>query len=192
MTIALYARTSTKQQSVEGQLEKLRAYERHRGAEGVEYTDHGVSGAKAKRPGLDALLAAVRRREVEAVVCTKLDRIARSTVHLHTLVDELEEHDCALVVLDQTGIDTGTTSGRLVLDVLAAVAAFERALILERVGEGKARAQARGVRFGRPNALGPKEVRRAQRLRASGHSVRAIAERLGVGSSTVQRALGRR
>src|SRR5262249_4907935 len=81
---ALYARVSTAEQSPAGQLETLRAFANARGWPVVEYVDHGVSGATERRPGLDALLAAVRARAVDVVACVKLDRLARSTHHLVT------------------------------------------------------------------------------------------------------------
>jgi resolvase-like protein len=102
-----------------------------RGWSALEFVDHGVSGAKASRPALDALLAAARSRKVDILACTKLDRLARSTHHLVTLGKELEALGVDLVVLDQT-IDTTTPSGRLLFHVLAAIAEFERDLIRER------------------------------------------------------------
>jgi hypothetical protein len=116
--LALYARCSTADQDLASQLRQLHDYASRRGAEALEFKDHGVSGAKAARPGLDALLATVRRREVEAVVCTRLDRLGRSAAHLAALADELKALGVALVVLD-LGLDTATPQGALVLGVLA-------------------------------------------------------------------------
>ena len=110
--LALYARVSTTDQHPDAQLAELRAYAARRGAEAAEYVDHGVFGAKDRRPALDAVMAAVRRREVEAVVVTRLDRVARSVRHLTQLAVELEALGVALVVLNQA-IDTSTPSGRL-------------------------------------------------------------------------------
>ncbi len=132
---ALYARVSTVEQTPENQLVALRGFASARGWSLTEFVDHGVSGAKEKRPQLDALLADVRRRKFDLIVVTKLDRLARSTRHLVTLAGELEALGVDLVVLDQA-IDTTTPSGRLLFHVLAAIAEFERDLIRDRVMAG--------------------------------------------------------
>ncbi len=186
--LALYARVSTRDQHPDAQLAELRAYARRRGAEAVEYVDHGLSGANDQRPALDALVTAVSRREVGAVVVTKLDRIARSVRHLTQLAADLEELDVALVVLDQA-IDTSTSSGRLLFHVLGSIAEFERDLIRERTAAGLAAARRRGRHPGRPRALDRRARARARRLRQSGHSIRAIAQKLGASKSVVAREL---
>jgi len=109
----------------------------------MKYVDHGVSGAKERRSGLDTLLAAVRRREVAVIVVTKLDRLARSLHQLVALGRELEALGVDLVVTDQT-VDTTTPAGRLLFHVLGAIADFERSLISDRVVAGLRRAQGTG------------------------------------------------
>src|SRR5438445_13416154 len=148
---ALYARVSTGEQSTETQLHALRRYAEARGWGIHEFVDHGVSGAKERRPALDRLVKAARARQVDVVVVTKLDRLARSTHHLVSLGRELATLGVDLVVLDQQ-IDTTTPSGRLLFHVLAAIAEFERDLISERVKAGLERAKAKGIRLGRPTA----------------------------------------
>ena len=102
MRLAIYARVSTREQTVDLQLETVRAYAKARGAEVAgEYLDEGVSGAKDRRPALDRLLTDARRRRFDAVVCTKLDRLARSTRHLTNLAADLEAVGVDLVVIDQ-------------------------------------------------------------------------------------------
>ncbi len=133
-------------------------------------------------------MAAVRRREVEAVVVTKLDRMARSVRHLTGLAAELEPLGVALVVLDQA-IDTSTPTGRLLFHVLGAIAEFERDLVRERTAAGLAAARRRGRHPGRPRAMDQASRARARRLRLSGHPIRAIAEKLGVSKSVVAREL---
>ena len=150
-TAAIYARCSTDRQELDAQLHQLRDYARRRGVRAVEYTDAAVSGAKASRPGLDALMAACRRREVGAVVVTRLDRLGRSSAHLAALAEEFRALGVSLVVLD-LALDTATPQGALVLGVLAQVAQFERELIRERVRDGLAQARRRGTRLGRPPA----------------------------------------
>ncbi len=116
--IALYARCSTAEQHPDAQLHELRVYARRRGAEAIEYVDLAESGAKDRRPGLDRLVAAARRRRIDAIACTTLDRLARSVRHLTALAAELEALGVDIVVLDQA-IDTGTPTGRLLFHVLA-------------------------------------------------------------------------
>jgi DNA invertase Pin-like site-specific DNA recombinase len=183
----LYVRVSTTEQAPENQLAALRAFATARGWRATEYVDHGTSGAKDRRPALDALLAAARARRLDIVACTKLDRLARSTHHLVTLAKELETLGVDLVVLDQV-IDTTTPSGRLLFHVLAAIAEFERDLIRDRVIAGIRRAKAQGRRLGRPRAY-QVDVNRARALQGDGLSMRAVARALGVHPSAVSRAL---
>jgi DNA invertase Pin-like site-specific DNA recombinase len=147
-----------------------------------------VSGAREHRSGLDALLAAARTRKVDVVAVVKLDRLARSTRHLVTLVAELEALGVDLVVLDQN-IDTTTPAGRLLFHMLAAIAEFERDLIRERVIAGVRRARALGKHLGRPK-IHHVDIARAQALRAEGQSWRATARALGVHPMALRRAIG--
>ena len=89
MRAAIYTRVSTLDQEPENQLQELRRYAQARGWETVEYVDHGVSGARDRRPALDRLVADARRRTVDTVVVWRLDRLGRSLRHLVTLLDEL-------------------------------------------------------------------------------------------------------
>jgi len=186
--LALYARVSTADQTVDPQLDALRAYAARRGADAVEYVDEGVSGAKDRRPALDRLLADARRRRFEAVAVVKLDRLARSVHHLTALGREFEALGIALVVLDQS-IDTATPSGRLLFHVLGSIAEFERDLIRERTRAGLAAARRRGKRLGRPPVLDGEGRARARRLRSAGRSLREIAAVLGVSHTAVAREL---
>ncbi len=189
MKTGLYARVSTNDQRLEPQLDALRAWAAARGADVLESTDHGVSGRKDRRPGLDALLDAIRRREVDALVCTKLDRLARSLPHLIRLAAELEENGCDLIVLDQA-IDTSTSSGRLVFGILGSIAAFEADLCRERTRAGLAAARRRGVKLGRRPALDAERIARARRMRGAGRSLREIGRVLGCSTTAVLRAIG--
>src|SRR6516165_1277578 len=98
--IALYARVSTSEQNLDAQLHALREYAVRRNAVGIEYLDHGVSGARDRRPGLDRLMAEARRHAFNVLACTKLDRLARSVRHLTALAAELEALGIDFVVLD--------------------------------------------------------------------------------------------
>lgn len=185
--VAIYARASTSGQSTEPQLDALRAWATRSGVEAVEFVDNGVSGKRDRRPALDALLDAVKRREVDGVAVVKLDRLARSMRHLTTLADTFDALGTDLIVLDQA-VDTRTPSGKLLFGVLAAVAEFERELIVSRTRAGLAAAKRRGVRLGRKPVLDRRGVDRAVRLRRSGKSLRAVGEMLGVSAATVLKA----
>ena len=135
------------------------------------------------------MMAAVRRREVDAVAVTKLDRLARSTRHLCEISDELKAVGADLVVLDQA-IDTSTPSGKLLFDVLAAVAEFEGGLIRERTRAGLEAARRRGRKLGRPRRVFERrQVQRAKRLHGNGKSVRQVAEALCVSKTMAHRML---
>jgi DNA invertase Pin-like site-specific DNA recombinase len=184
---ALYVRCSTGTQELENQLAPLRDYGAARGWHVQEFADHGISGAKDRRPALDAMLAAVRARKLDVVAIVKLDRLARSTRHLVTLVAELEALGVDLVVIDQA-IDTTTPAGRLLFHVLASIAEFERDLIVDRVRAGVARARAQGKHLGRPR-VHRIDAERARELLAQGLSLRAVARSFKVHPMVVRRAL---
>src|SRR5262245_49245534 len=114
--VAVYARVSTSDQTCENQLLELRRYVEARGWSAMEYVDHGVSGSKDRRPALDQLTTAVRRHQVDAVVCWRLDRLGRNLRHLVLLLDEWQSRGIAFVTLSE-GIDTSTAAGRLVAGV---------------------------------------------------------------------------
>ena len=187
MTAAIYARVSTLDQEPENQLAELRRYVRARSwPAAVEYVDHGVSGAKDRRPALDRLIRDARRRRVDVLVVWRLDRLGRNLRHLVTLLDELHAVGVSFVSLGE-GIDCTTPAGRLQLHVLAALAEFERARIAERVTAGLARARRQGKRLGRREKVVPERVLAPVR----GLSVRQASEILGVSKSTAQRWLAR-
>lgn len=194
MKVVLYARVSTSDQSCEAQLLELRAYCAGRKWTIVqEYTDT-ISGTKADRPGLDALMAMVRTKIVDAVCAVKIDRMARSLVHFSRLAAELVKHDIALICPSQ-GIDTSKSNpcGKFQMNILAAVAEFERDLISERTKAGLAVARAAGKVLGKPSKKLPPEaeqkeiVMRWVEARAPG-GYDGLAERLGgVNRSTAWR-----
>ena len=180
---AIYARVSTLDQEPANQLHELVRYCEARGWQPIEYVDHGVSGSRDRRPGLDRLLKDVRRRKVDVVVCWRLDRLGRSLKHLVLLLEELQALDVAFVSLNE-GIDFSTPAGRLQLHILAALSEFERARIAERVRAGLARATRNGQRLGRPR----QRIAQAELARVAGLSVRRAAEALGVSRSALDRA----
>ena len=150
-----------------------------------------ISGTKTSRAGLDRLMALVRRGKVDIVVCFKLDRLGRSLSHLAALIGEFNAHNVALVVPAQ-GIDTSgaNSAARLQLNILCAVAEFERDLIRERTLAGLVAARKRGARLGRPRSI---DQYRSQvlELKGRGMSRRAIAGELGIPASNVGRLLAK-
>jgi DNA invertase Pin-like site-specific DNA recombinase len=188
MKVALYARVSTTdRQTTETQMRELRAYVAARGWTPTEFVDEGVSGAKDRRPGLDAMLAAARRRTVDAVLVWKLDRLGRNLKHLVNVLAEFQATGVVFVSINE-GIDFSTPAGRLQFHVLAALAEFERGRIQERVKAGLARARAEGVRLGRPRRrIDPKKLAGVANL-----PLREAARRLGVPRTTLQRAVARK
>ena len=157
MKAALYARVSTLDQEPENQLAELRRYVDARGWTAEEFIDKGVSGAKHRRPALDALIKDAKRRRFDVVVCWRLDRLGRNLRHLILLIDELQALGVAFISLHE-GIDATTPAGRLQLHVLGAIAEFERARIAERVRAGLARDRKQGRKLGRPQRPVPESV----------------------------------
>lgn len=182
MRAAIYARVSTVDQEPENQLRELRAYVSARGWSGVEYVDHGISGAKERRPALDQLLADATRRRIDVVVCWRLDRLGRNLRHLVTLLDELTASGVRFVSIGE-GIDLGTPAGRLQLHILAALAEFERERVRERVLAGLERARTQGTALGRPRAALPVD----RLATVASLSATAAAAALGVSRSTIKR-----
>lgn len=188
--VAIYARVSTDGQTADNQLQELRAVAKRAGWHVAgEYVDHAISGAKGRdqRPGLDSLLRAVTRRQVDLVAAWSVDRLGRSLRHLLSLLDEIHGQRVDLY-LHQQGIDTTTAAGRALFQMCGVFAEFERAMIRERVRAGLARARASGKRIGRP-MVSPEVEAKIRALRAQGRGIVKIARALRVGGGTVQRVL---
>jgi DNA invertase Pin-like site-specific DNA recombinase len=186
---AIYARVSTQDQTPDNQLLPLRAFAGARGWTVTEYVDHGISGAKERRPALDTMLKAARSRKLDVIVVTKLDRLARSVHHLLAVAKELEALGVALVVTDQQ-IDTTTPTGRFLFTTLGAVAELERDLIRSRVIAGMSRARAQGKHLGRP-AVHAIDTAQATAMLADGLSLREVARKLGTHATSIKRRLAR-
>jgi DNA invertase Pin-like site-specific DNA recombinase len=184
--VALYARVSTLlAQSPEMQLIELREYACRRGWIVIgEYVDR-ASGAKESRPALDRLMLDAHRGKFDLIAVWKIDRFGRSLRHLVNTLAELEEVGLAFVSL-RDNLDLTTASGRLMFQIVAAMAEFERALIQERVRAGLRNACAKGKRLGRPRIV--VDVARITTLRAQGHSWASIGGELGIGEGTARRA----
>jgi DNA invertase Pin-like site-specific DNA recombinase len=189
--VALYARvsTTTGQQDPEMQLRELREYAKHRGLIIVnEYVDR-MTGSKDSRPSLNRMMADAAQRKFDAVLVWKLDRFGRSLRHLVNALAELEALGMSFISL-RDNLDLTTPSGRLMFQIIGAMAEFERSLIQERVKAGLRNAKAKGRRLGRPPAVVDKT--KVLALRDSGASWRTIAEKLGIGVGTAHRIAQRR
>ena len=177
-----YARVSTSEQSLDRQEDELRAA----GAEMV-YQEVGSGKKGAPRPQWDELLRSLRQGD--KLMVTELSRLGRSTSQLSQLADDLAERGIALRILN-LGIDTGTPSGRLVYQIIAAVAEMERELLIERTNSGLAASRARGRKGGRKREFSPRAVRKAQEQYDKGElSVTEIARIAGVSRQTLYRYL---
>lgn len=187
MRAALYARVSTHAgQNPQVQLAELREYCSRRGWDICgEFVDTGISGARERRPELDRMLLACKRRQVDAVVVYRYDRFARSLRQLVNALCEFDSLGIQFISLHE-GVDTSTPNGRLVFGIFASIAEFERELIRERVRSGIAVARAQGKRIGRPRR--PVDAARVQELRALGWSWAQIAREMELGLGTVHRA----
>jgi DNA invertase Pin-like site-specific DNA recombinase len=183
--IALYTRVSQDTQTTENQRRELMAVAERLGWEVVaEFTDHGISGSKGrdKRPGYDALMKAVARREIDMVASWAVDRLGRSLQNLVTFLTEINAKGVDLY-LHQQALDTSTPSGRAMFGMLSVFADFEREMIISRIKAGLARSTKRS---GRP-PLDAEKVERIKRSLAKGTSINVTAKRLKVGVGTVHR-----
>lgn len=189
MKTGLYARVSTadKGQDPQMQLRELREYCQRRGwAVAREYVDIGVSGAKDSRPELNKLMADAKQRKFDVVLVWKLDRFGRSLKHLVTALGEFQALGITFVSL-RDAFDLTTPAGRLMFNMVASFAEFERDLIGERVRAGIANRRAKGFRVGRkPVAI---DKARLLTLRSEGQTIREIATRLGCSRSLVHQTL---
>lgn len=172
-----YARISTTDQNLDLQLDALKAA----GCERV-YQDEGISGAKAKRPGLESALKRLRRDDV--LVVWKLDRLGRSMRHLIELTTMFDAEGIGFRSLSDA-IDTSTPGGKLYFHLMGAFAEFERNLISERTKAGMAAAKARGVKMGRPRKLTP--VQEAEITRFESEALDAAAREIGAEGRPLER-----
>lgn len=184
----IYLRVSQDSQTTENQFRILQEVAERSGWTIVEvFEDAGVSGAKGrdKRPAFDALLTAVHRREVQIVMAFAVDRLGRSLPDLVAFLSDIQARGCDLY-LHQQNVDTSTPSGRMLFQMLAVFAEFERAIITSRINAGLDRARAKGVQFGRPN-LSLERRSKVQKALGEGLSIRAVAKATGVSTASVQR-----
>ena len=190
MRAAIYCRVSTLDQNPQTQLLDLQQLASQRGFEVVQvYTDHGISGTRQRRPGLDQMLADARRGKFDVVLCWACDRVARSVKHFLEVLEELNRLTIQFVSFREA-IDTQGPLGRAVVVIISVVAELERSLIVERVKAGMRRARLEGRHIGRK----PLELDTAQISgdRARGQSLRQIAKTHRISTATVRRVLNSR
>ena len=189
---ALYGRCSTsdKGQDPELQLVPLREYCQRRGFTiSGEYVDNGISGTKERRPQLDRLIEAARKRQIDLVIVWKLDRFGRSLKQLVMALEELSSLEVGFISY-QDNLDLTTPQGRLMFHIIGAMAEFERELIRERVKAGIENARRKGKKIGRKPAA-PVDIEKAIQLHKQDPSlsVRVIANKTKLSKSLVGKVL---
>jgi DNA invertase Pin-like site-specific DNA recombinase len=177
-----YARVSTEEQNLEGQLELLQ----HAGCQRI-FQEH-ASGVNCQRAALQQMLEDIRPGDT--VVVWKLDRLARSTRDLLETVEQIQQVDATFLSVSEPWADTTSHVGKFIMTVFAGLAEFERELIRERTRVGRHTAQKRGVRFGRPPKLNTTQRALATRLLSEGQSAKQVAKAFGVHVSTIYRFVG--
>ena len=184
---AVYCRVSTSDQNHETQLLDLEQLAEQRGFQITQrYVDHGISGTRARRPGLDQMLADARQAKFDVVLAWSCDRIARSVRHFLETLDEMNHLGIEFISFREQ-LDTGGPLGRAIIVIIAVVAELERSLIVERVRAGMRRARFEGKHIGRPALQLDRESIRRQR--AAGQSLGEIAKAFRISRATVSRVL---
>jgi DNA invertase Pin-like site-specific DNA recombinase len=187
-SVAIYARVSTDKQKVEMQLAELREYVQRAGWKVFqEFVDEGYTGKNTDRPAFKEMMDEARQRKFDLVLVWKLDRLSRSLKDLIGTLDELGHLGIDFISYDNK-IDTSSPTGKLVFQVIGAVAEFERNIISERVKAGLRNAKRNGKRLGRP-PVPPMVIEQAKTLRAEGLSYRDIGKKLGISEGMVRKGL---
>jgi DNA invertase Pin-like site-specific DNA recombinase len=174
-----YARVSTYGQTLDAQLEQLKA------AACVRVYREKATGVRADRKELQKMLRQLAAGDV--VVVTRIDRLARSTFDLFAIVKQIADAGARFQSLAEPWADTGTSTGRLMLAVLGGLADVERDLIRTRTAEGRSRATARGQHMGRPPSLTPQQQAEARQRRAEGATLKELARSYDVSAATISR-----
>jgi DNA invertase Pin-like site-specific DNA recombinase len=188
--VAFYVRCSTKRQELSNQVRELEEVARNQDWQVLGcYQDFGVSGGKGRdeRQGLDRLLKDVARKKFDIVAVWSVDRLGRSLKDLIATMTEIRENGCGLFFYKQA-IDTTTSMGKMMFQLLGVFAEFEREIIRERIRAGVERAVANGAKLGRKRKIDG-ICESARTLRKEGFSLRTIAKKLDVSPMTIARAL---
>jgi DNA invertase Pin-like site-specific DNA recombinase len=178
MAIIGYARVSSLGQSLDVQLDKLKHCDK--------IYQEKKSGTSDKRTQLQTCLDYVR--DGDTLVVSRLDRLARSTLHLCQIAKHLESKQVSLQVIDQA-IDTSTATGRLLFNVLAAIAEFETEIRRERQSDGIAKAKSKGVHFGKESTLDDRQVTELREKRKSGVLIKYLMSEYKLSKATIYRYL---
>jgi len=185
--VAIYARVSTKDQSVDMQLNDLDRYSKERGLRVFKtYKDNGISGTKETRPALSELMNDAKKRKFDIVLVWRFDRFARSTKHLVTALYEFRNLGIDFISY-QENIDTSSPLGEAIFTIISAMSKLERDIIAERVKGGLRKARANGKRLGRPNS--DVDISKVIEYKEQGKSIREIANEMGIHRSKVERTL---
>ena len=179
-----YARVSTQPQSLDQQIDALRAA----GVPEDRIYEDKMSGSRTDRPGLDQVLQVAR--EGDTLVVIALDRLGRSMIHVIETIEMLNKRGVILKSLREN-LDFSTPTGRLMASIFASLAEYERELIKERAAAARTAAHARGKQTGRPRALTDDQVALARRMHESGENISEISRTLGASRATVYRAFER-
>jgi DNA invertase Pin-like site-specific DNA recombinase len=188
--VAIYGRVSTTGQSTDLQIQECGQYAGRCGYEVVAtYTDT-ISGMTSKddRAELTRLLNDAFSRKFDTVLVYSIDRLGRSLTHCLEILETLKSHRCDFISIKQQ-IDTSSPTGQLIFNIFACLANYERTMILERTALGRARAKARGVKFGRPSKMNSSVAEAVRLLREKGAGIKDIAKSLQIGVGSVYQAL---
>ena len=178
MAMVGYARVSSTGQSLDVQMDKLKGCSK--------VFKEKRSGLDGKRPELKACLEYLR--EGDTLVISRIDRLARSTVHLHQIAEDMKQRGVELKVIDQH-IDTSTPQGKLMFSMLAAIAEFETDVRKERQADGIAKARAKGVQFGRKAEFTDEQVQEMRKKRADGELIKDIMDEFSISKAHLYRLL---
>ncbi len=185
--VAIYVRVSTKDQSVEMQLNDLDSYSKERSLNVYKvYKDNGVSGTKETRPALNDLMNDTRKRKFDIVLVWRFDRFARSTKHLVNALYEFRNLGIDFISY-QENIDTSSPLGEAIFTIISAMSKLERDIIAERVKGGLRKARANGKRLGRPES--EVDTDKIVEYKEQGKSIREIAKEMGLSRGKVERTL---
>ena len=187
----IYSRVSTNEQTVENQLRVLREVAEKRGLEVVrEISDEGISGAKGRdeRQGFDELIKGSVKNQWDIILVWDVSRLGRSLKHLVSFLEDVQSAKCDLYI-HQSGIDTSTSSGKMMFGMLSVFSEFERSMIRERVIAGQQRAVANGIKLGRKTNVNDGIITAVYHMRQNNVPIKRIAKDLQIGVGTVYKVL---
>ena len=190
--VALYCRvsTSTKDQTTENQLRELRSYCDRMGYEVVKVYEDEVSGAKSreKRPAYSKLCKDAFLKKFDIIIGWDVSRFGRSMKEFVSFLSDMDDKGIGVIAV-KNGLDTNSSSGRMMMKLIGVLEEWNREMLIERVNAGLARTVANGTKLGRKKITNPKMIAQIVELRNENKSIRAIASVVGVSTATVQREL---